>query len=188
MRVHCLSLRNFQRTAHAGRDVIASCCAAIVGLAIVGGCSPSGPAVEYVEGRVLVDGEPTVGATVGFSPVGGAGLAAFGQTDASGVYRLTTTQGGRKLGGAPVGDYVVTVVKWRNRLEDLGPQPDPEDTVAAAKWQAEANRIGSLPPDYVVPQAYGDKATSPLKATVKKGRNTGPDFTFELAKDFLPGK
>lgn len=151
------------------------------------GCGRAGPSVEFVEGTVLLDGKPIADANVGFSPLSG-GLAAYGRTGANGTFRLTTSQGGRKLGGAPVGDYVVTVVKWRNRLEDLGPQPDPEDTVAAAKWQAEADRLGSLPPDYVVPQAYGDKATSPLKATVKKGRNTGPDFTFELAKDFLPGK
>lgn len=80
----------------------------------------------------------------------------------------------------------MTVTKWRNRLEKLGPQPDPSDVEAAARWQAEAERLMSLPADYIVPKAYGDKATSPFKATVKKGHNTGPDFTFELSSDFKP--
>lgn len=82
----------------------------------------------------------------------------------------------------------MTVVKWRNRLDDLGPQPDPSDAAAAARWQAEAERLMSLPADSIVPKPYGDKATAPFKATVKKGRNTGPDFTFELSSDFKPGK
>ncbi|MFM8634201.1 MAG: hypothetical protein ACKOEX_05255 [Planctomycetia bacterium] len=66
------------------------------------------------------------------------------------------------------------------------PKPGPSDGAAAAKWQAEADRLMSLPAEYIVPEAYGDKATSPFKATVKKGRNTGPDFTFELSSDFKP--
>jgi hypothetical protein len=151
-------------------------------LSVTIGCGRKGPAVEFVEGTVLVDGGPVVGADVGFSPIS-VGLSAHGRTDSAGKFRLTTVQGGRRLGGAPIGDYVVTVMKWRNRLEDLGPKPDPSDATAAAKWQAEADRVESLPPDYIVPKAYGDKATSPFKATVKKGRNTGPAFTFDLTSD-----
>ena len=81
----------------------------------------------------------------------------------------------------------MTVRKYRNRLEDLGPQPDPSDTKAAAKWQAEAERLNALPPDSLIPEAYGDKATSGLKATVKKGRNVGPEFRYELRGDFKGG-
>jgi hypothetical protein len=156
-----------------------SVCLLAVALAFVFGCGRAGPKVEFVEGAVLLDGEPVAGADVGFSPVAG-GLVAYGRTDSTGKFRLTTSQGGKRLGGAPVGDYAVTVVKWRNRLEELGPQPDPSDGSAAGKWQAEADRLNSLPPDYIVPKSYGEKAASPLKATVKKGRNTGPAFTFDL--------
>ena len=154
-------------------------CLLAVALVFVVGCGRAGPKVEFVEGAVLLDGEPVAGADVGFSPVAG-GLVAYGRTDSAGKFRLTTSQGGKRLGGAPVGDYAVTVVKWRNRLEELGPQPDPSDGSAAGKWQAEADRLNSLPPDYIVPKSYGEKAASPLKATVKKGRNTGPAFTFDL--------
>lgn len=147
------------------------------------GCSRTGPMVEFVEGTVRLDGQPLEGADVGFSPVTG-GLVAYGRTNSAGAFRLTTAQGGKKFGGAPAGEYAVTVIKWRNRLDDLGPNPDPSDADAAGKWQAEAERLMSLPADYIVPKAYGDKATSPLRATVKKGRNTGPDFMFELSSDF----
>jgi len=154
-------------------------CLLAVALAFVFGCGRAGPKVEFVEGTVLLDGEPVNGADVGFSPVAD-GLSAYGRTDSAGKFRLTTARGGSRLGGAPVGEYVVTVVKWRNRLEELGPQPDPSDGTAAGKWQAEADRLNSLPPEYIVPKAYGEKAASPLKATVKKGRNAGPAFTFDL--------
>ena len=154
-------------------------CMLAVTLAFVFGCGRAGPKVEFVEGTVLLDGEPVTGADVGFSPVAG-GLVAYGRTDSAGKFRLTTSQGGKRLGGAPVGDYAVTVVKWRNRLEELGPQPDPSNGSAAGKWQAEADRLNSLPPDYIVPKSYGEKTASPLKATVKKGRNTGPAVTFDL--------
>ena len=157
-------------------------CLLAVALAFAVGCGRKGPAVEFVEGTVLLDGQPIKGADVGFSPVAGR-LAAYGRTDSAGKFRLTTGQGGKHLGGAPVGEYTVTVIKWRNRLEDLGPQPGPSDP-AAGKWQADAERLSSLPPDYIVPKAYGDRATSGLKATVKSGRNVGPEFRYELKGDF----
>ena len=166
------------------RSRVTAVCLIAVGLALAVGCGRSkGPAVEFVEGMVLLDGQPIEGADVGFSPVAG-GIAAYGRTDSAGKFRLTTGQGGKRLGGAPVGEYAVTVIKWRNRLEDLGPQPGPSDGAAAGKWQADAERLNSLPPDYIVPKAYGDKATSGLKATVKKGRNVGPEFRYELKADF----
>ena len=138
---------------------------AIIG---AGGCGRSGPAVAYVEGIVLLDGEPVTGASVGFTPVS-AGQPAFGKTDAAGVFHLTTVRGGARDGGAVVGEYAVTITKWRNRMEGIT-EPNPA-------LEAE---IAKLPPDYIVPKAYGDKATSGLKATVKPGRNVGPEFRYEL--------
>ncbi len=41
------------------------------------GCGRSGPAVAFVEGTVLLDGQPVAEATVGFSPLAG-GLPAWG--------------------------------------------------------------------------------------------------------------
>ena len=174
---------SFTRSFIHGSRVMAICLFA-VGLALAVGCGRStGPAVEFVEGVVLLDGQPIEGADVGFSPVAGS-LAAYGRTDSAGQFRLTTGQGGKRLAGAPIGDYAVTVIKWRNRLEDLGPRPDEADAKALAEWLAQEKAIGDMPPEYIVPKAYGDKVTSGLKATVKSGRNVGPEFRYELKGDF----
>jgi hypothetical protein len=169
------------------RSCVALCGIALLASVVATGCSRTGPAVEFVEGKVLLNGEPLADAMIGYSPAESSGLGAFGRTDAVGMYKLTTARGATRLGGAPIGSYVVTVRKYRNRLDDLGPQPDPSDAQAAAKWQAEANRLIAMPPDSLIPEAYGDKATSGLKATVKPGRNVGPEFTFELKSDFKGG-
>lgn len=64
--------------------------------------------------------------------------------------------------------------------------PDPQnDQEGSATWQAEASRLNRLPRESLIPAPYGEAATSPLRAEVKKGRNT---LTFELAKDFTPAK
>jgi hypothetical protein len=156
---------------------------AIAAVSMIVGCGRSGPEVHYVEGVVLLDDEPLAGATVGFNP-DGSGKPAFGNTDQKGVFKLTTTQGGGRDQGAALGSYVVLVSKWRNRLEGLGPRPDGADAKALAEWLSQEKAIEDMPPDYIVPKAYGDKATSGLKATVKSGRNVGPEFRYELKSDF----
>ena len=155
---------------------------------LVVGCSRNGngPDVQFVEGRLLLDGEPLALAYVGFNPDGGEAIPAGGQTDDAGFFKLTSTRAGARDRGATVGRYVVTVRKFRNRVAELGDRPDPEgDPAAHEKFLAEEQRVSQLPPESLSPKAYGDKTTSPLRAEVKKGRNT---FTFELSKDFTPAK
>jgi len=136
------------------------------------GCGGAkGPKVEYVEGVVTLDGKPLEGASVGYSPVTPSqGLPAGGKTDASGRYRLTAVRGGKPGGGTAVGDYGVMITKSEIIPPDE-PVPPP--------------RLGGPPPDTirirsVIPEAYGEKATSGLQVTVKPGRNTSPEFSFEL--------
>lgn len=150
------------------------------------GCRPSGPVVQFVEGSILLDGAPVEGVTVGFSPDDG-GMPAFGRTNKEGVFRVTTVQGGRPQGGAVVGAYTVTAQKWRNRLDEIGSEPDRSDAAKHAKWKTQYDELQNLPPDYIVPKDYGDKAKSGLKATVKPGRNVGPEFRYELKGDFKGG-
>ncbi len=77
------------------------------------GCSPKELKTDYVEGVVTMNGSPVEGATVTFSPKGG-GPTALGKTDATGKYTLSSLQGGGVGKGALAGDYVVTIVKFRN--------------------------------------------------------------------------
>jgi hypothetical protein len=147
-------------------------CVSLIG---AGGCQKSGLAVAFVEGVVMLDGQPLEGASVGFSPLA-AGQPAFGKTDATGVFHMTTVRGGARDRGAVVGEYAVTIAKWRNRMEGMT-EPNPSLELELSK----------LPPDYIVPKAYGTKGTSGLKATVKPGHNVGPEFRFELQSDFKGG-
>ena len=141
------------------------------------GCGPRGPAVEIVEGVVLLDGEPVEGATVFFSPAptdgkSAAGLPAAGRTGPGGTFLLNAVGGARSGGGTKVGEYVVMVIKQES---DSLPARDP-------------NAPPSPPVDMkirdLLPTIYKLGATSPLRATVKQGKNT---YRFELVSSAAAG-
>ena len=149
-----------------------ACCIAMVAVGLVGaavvGCGRRGPAVEMVEGIVLLDGQPVEGATVLFSPESGGpagGLPAAGRTGADGAFRLNAAGGAKFGAGTKIGDYVVTVTKQDH---DPVPPPDPDTPPSG-------------PPNVkvwdVLPVVYKHAITTPLRATVKKGKNT---YRFEL--------
>ncbi len=151
---------------------VAMCCKGMVAagliVAAITGCGRRGPAVEMVEGTVLLDGEPVEGATVLFSPESSGaerGLPAGGRTGRDGVFHLNAAGGAKFGAGTKMGDYVVTIIKQDH---DPVPPPDPD-------------KPPSGPPDVkvwdVLPVVYKHAITTPLRATVKKGKNT---FRFEL--------
>jgi hypothetical protein len=138
-------------------------------IAIVG-CGPRGPAVEMVEGVVLLDGEPVEGATVFFSPAPKdkkpqGGVPAAGRTGAGGTFRLNAVGGAKAGAGTKVGEYVVTIVKQES---DALPAPDPSGPPAPP---------GEIKLRDLLPAVYKLGTTSPLRATVKQGKNT---YRFEL--------
>jgi hypothetical protein len=156
--------------------------AIVVMLAVAAwGCSRAGPPVVYVEGVVLLDGKPVEGATVGFSP-GDRGLPAVGCTDEEGRFELTSTGGGRPAAGAAVGDYGVVISKQvvEGAVQEV---PAQESDRPPEKWQGADPSRPPLPPRvvYLIPQAYGDVATSGLAVDVKPGSNA---FRFELDSQF----
>jgi len=147
-------------------------------LVAVGCGGPRGPKVEYVEGIVTLDGSPVEGASVGYSPVTRTvGLPAAGKTDAKGRYLLTAVSGGKQGAGTAIGDYAVSITKLELVPPD-DPQPPPP-----AWWNPS---MGPKPPAIrsVIPAVYGESATSGLRVAVKAGRNTGPEFSFDLRADF----
>ena len=149
--------------------------AIVAGLGLVVGCGRNaGPVVQFIEGKVILEGQALEGATVGLSPVtGSTGLPAYARTDGQGVFRVTSTRGGRRDAGAAAGEYVVTVSKV---VADDGDAMVEEDGAA----KKPARPPSSKPPRNVVPEVYAEVNTSPLRATIKSGANTGPAFVFDL--------
>jgi len=137
-------------------------------LAAIGlpGCKKPGLQVNLVEGVVLLDGAPVADATVEFAPVSADALTAIGRTDAEGRFRLTSTRGGPPRGGAVAGDYTIVFKKADYDLTGTG--------------KTRADDMDGVPLKYEIPKRYGDLRTSGITATVKRGRNDGPDFRFEL--------
>jgi hypothetical protein len=130
---------------------------------VAAGCGKSLP-VQFVEGRVTLDGKPLGNATIGFTCTEAAGVPpAFGVTDVDGVYRLTTI-GGPHSRGAVVGTFIVTVSKYETEHRDESvPQLTPPVVRA------------------ITPARYGDVSSSPLRVTVREGANTGSAFDFALS-------
>ncbi len=102
------------------------------------GCGSDLPPVEIVTGTVMYNGAPLTEATGTFHPseansMGSASRASSGETDAQGVFRLTTNyiDGNTivKLDGAPAGAYSVTVTKLKKKVYEItNDGPPPEDT------------------------------------------------------------
>lgn len=137
----------------------------------VSGCGPNGPAVEMVEGVVLLDGEPVEGATIFFSPAptdgkAQGGLPAAGRTGPEGGFQLNAVSGAKSGAGTKIGEYVVTVIKQES---DAAPAPDPN---------APPLPPGDIKVRDLLPTIYKLGSTSPLRATVKQGRNS---YRFELS-------
>jgi len=153
-------------------------------LAMIGGCRPTGPAVEMVEGVVVT-----------FQPIAGAGLLAVGMTGPNGRFTLNATRGGPPGAGTAVGEYVVTLSKTTGGYEKVngpGPQVQPASDVepqnaAYEAWAREQEGLKPkpLPPvEHLIPPTYGDEQTSGFRVAVKKGRNAGAGFHFALRSDF----
>ena len=148
-------------------------------VAIVG-CGPRGPEVEMVEGVVLLDGEPVEGATIFFSPAPKdgkpqGGMPAAGRTGAGGTFRLNAVGGAKSGAGTKVGEYIVTIVKQES---DALPAPDPNGPPVPP---------GDIKLRDLLPVIYKLGTSSPLRATVKQGKNT---YRFELdsAAKAVPAK
>lgn len=161
----------------ARRDVFPALIMLALGVLVSTGCGRSGPAVAFVEGTVLLDGQPVADATVGLSPLAG-GLPAVGMTDADGRFHLSSTGGGRPEAGAVPGEYSVVVSKQVVEYSGTPPTPEQESSTPPAPG---SDRGAARPPTQtvrdLVPAAYGQAESSGLRAVVKPGRNT---LQFEL--------
>jgi hypothetical protein len=161
------------------RFVAAACL--LVGLV---GCSGGGGSLNSaaVTGTVTRGGKPVEGAMVSFVPQGQGARAAFGTTDASGRFSLTTLKPGD---GAMPGLYGVTVEKASATAPASAPTPGLDPTtpegMAAARAAYESSKATgnqSQKPTDLLPEKFKAVATSGLKADVQAAG--GNDFTFDL--------
>jgi hypothetical protein len=112
-----------------------------------------------VEGTVTLDGIPVSDAEITFYPVQpDIGTSAMGRTDTNGVYHLSSIKGEPEKGTMPA-DYNITVSKYVTK-EIEKPYFDPKQD-AVIKFESKE----------MIPLAYTDVETSPLTATVIKGKN-----------------
>ena len=118
------------------------------------GCGDSGPAIEYVEGTVTMDGKPLKNATVVFVPQSG-GRPAAAATDENGHYVLTFTEGRQ---GAMLGT---------NKIQ-ISTLADPSET-------PEGDPIPAQPE--TVPVQYNAETT--LTFEVKEGEKNIANFDLE---------
>ena len=149
----------------------------ILGLA---GCGNRGPAVQFVEGTVSVDGTPLEDTLVVFCPKDILGdpnnvkrpLMAGGTTDKKGYYRLSSLQGGAIGGGTTIGEYDVTIVKKTNTRPAWVPS-GPGDRPPSAE---------AVRPifQYDTPEIFERQETTPITVKVERGKNR---FDFDLKSD-----
>ncbi len=121
--------------------------AAAIGIVSGAGCSGRYPATVPVHGTVRMDGKPLAGGRIDFRPE--EGRLATAAIDPEGRYALTTFRPGD---GAVPGTHRVTVTFGRETK-----QPIEEGIEQPIEW--------------VVPQRYGDPATTPLRADVSPGND-----------------
>jgi hypothetical protein len=116
--------------------------------ALVGGCRGVDlPDRTAVQGSITLDGQPVTTGEITFMPdeaKGTIGPSASGAIDAMGHYTLTTDHQGRGGDGAIVGFHRVRIVS----REEVEP---------------------GMPSRSLIPQKYGNFATSGLAAEVKEG-------------------
>jgi len=146
-------------------------CVLAFAVAVFGGCGDGGPSVNYVEGRVTLDGNPVPKATVVFSPVeGGTGRPAVGTTDESGVYKLTDAQSTDVGSGAATGEYRVGITK----VAASGGSGAATENDETAYLKASPTSTVALKSE--IPTTYNRPEDSGLKASIKSGSNQGVDF------------
>ncbi len=148
----------------------------MVACGLLAGCGDPGIGAIPVQGTILVDGTPTEGAMVIFTPESAGGRAASGRTDAQGVYKLTTEV---NEDGALAGKYQVSVTKHVNEQDDLPKDVDPNDPESLdAVYQKVDARKKQVSKNFISRQ-YENPKGSGLIAEVEDGKEN--NFKFEVS-------
>lgn len=141
------------------------------------GCGGPSLPVAKTTGQVTINGNPIEGATVNMATDGNS-IIAYGVTDASGNFSMSTAFGGQSYEGAPIGKVTVWITKAQAQgmpTADPNAAPaDEADPLAAANKMAkmmEAQGKKSqggmlLQQKSEIPEKYTSPATSGLDQTI----------------------
>lgn len=124
------------------------------------GCG--GPRTSAVEGVVLLDGKPLVGAAIQFVPQG-TGQGANGETDKNGEFSMSTF---KPRDGVVAGDYKVVITQLAKA--EPTPYASAEEAMAAAGKAPPPKPSGpTLPEKYTRPDQTPLAQTVPVKEKLK---------------------
>src|SRR5262245_27174060 len=143
----------------ASKSITSGTCLLLVLLCVGCGSRKTSP----VEGVVLMDGKPVVGASVQFVPQG-KGRDATGETDKSGQFVMSTYQ---PRDGVLPGSYKV-VISPPTGTADTAQYASAEEAMAAASKQAvKKDATGAFPQKYARADQTPLTQEVPVKAKVK---------------------
>jgi len=140
------------------------------------GCNGASAPVAKTTGQVTLNGAPVVGATVNMASDGNA-VIAYGVTDASGNFSMSTAFDGRSYEGAPIGKVTVWITKALSQgmpTEDPNAAPAEEDPLAASNKMAKMmEAMGKkskggmmIEQKSEIPEKYTSPTTSGLDQTI----------------------
>ena len=155
----------------------------LVGLSVLvfAGCNNPDARFSRVEGTITYNGEAVDGAFVTFTPATeSSGEPATGLTDASGKFTLTTSGAQNAGSGAVPAEYVVMVSKVeRTQITDPDELAEQRKEITYEELQRRLAAKGGSTTTFLtqtmLPTKY-DNPSSPLRATVEKGRNAPINF------------
>lgn len=167
------------------------------------GCGEKAPDVFQVTGTVSLDGQPLEGARVTLHLKRADGQTQArkpsGITDENGAVTIFYPMTKGPIEGAPPGNYMITVTKFK----DSGVDPEMDEEAADALEEAELAKLDKKmrrqtgeeddddgTPDYaegsLIPVEYGEPEMTQFKLTVAE--EDGNSFELELAKKFVMTK
>ena len=128
------------------------------------GCGKRSPfKTEPIDGTVMLENQPLVGAVVGLSPpVGSEQKPAYARSDSQGRFQVTSVEGGLDGKGAMAGTYKISVSKDA-QVRALSPEE-----LANLKSLGLTEKHGTIS---LIPEKYASTETSDLTFEVKPGKN-----------------
>lgn len=142
----------------------------LVGLVLSGslwlsGCGSNRPTTAPVEGKITCGGQPVPEGVITFYPE--QGRPATGRIQPDGTYSLTTFDPGD---GALIGKHKVTIEAVR--FTGGGPQPKSMEEEIRMAMEKKPAKSGPSQPQWLVPERYAKRETTPLTFEVRPGPNT----------------